>query len=906
MIRKLAPPSLFMKKAENKGPRYVVGLDIETTSLVPAAGSIIEVAAIRFDRHELREVDRFVRLCKPDQPLTTEITAITGITAEMVANESPFGAYIRDLRDFVGNDLIFAHNANFDVGFLSHHGLVLSNPVWDTFYLASVALPEAASYNLAMLAEQLEIALEGEHRAVADVLVTWQLLQKLTLLVTSGPQTYQRIQSILQGASLGHYQPLFRGTSKAVTPKNTVYVATPSTAGTKISSIDEMFSIQGPLATNISGFIVRPGQKEMAKAVHDAIIQGHTALMEAATGTGKTYAYLAAALLAAANGQRSIISTHTKHLQDQLMDKDVPTITRALGYSPTVAVLKGRGNYVCSTSLARVLERGVSDPAEAWVTLKILLWLERGGNGDMDRLNVSHSNVGIMRRIHADSLICRLQCQDPACSYRRARALALDARIVLINHALLVTTDWSREADQAPVVIIDEAHHVEDAAREASGIDLSLTRVQESLEPIVTLARAHEQSTSAKHLISESEELVEQYGALLRDVHSYVERHTAQNRLQLTPQARRSSQWQKIHKLFQAWEARLKFVIGLSGSLGEGINSHKKRILVEALAELERLVVQTATFFDGAVDRIQWIQAGWSDNPHEVPMAKLRDTALNVSNMLAPLFAQARAVILTSATLAIQGDYTYIKRQLGLPSTTIEYTYESPFSFKKDMLVYILENSNVPGSLAFDEFTAATIIRIARILRGRTLVLMTSKEGVKSVYRKALTGLSKETISLLAQGMSGGRSKILKRFKDLDQAVLIGTSSFWEGVDVPGESLSCVVIPKLPFAPPDDPVISSIAAAQHVNAFRDIAVPRMLLKVRQGVGRLLRTTSDRGVVVLLDPRIHTSDYGNDVIKSMPPATIHIGDAGEITTKIERWFGAETVARWQSSTGKKTT
>lgn len=908
-----------------KLPDTIVGIDIETTSLTPATGDIIEVAAIRYDLTKPTssqlgsQSGEIISFTLPRQPLSAAITSITSITQDMVANSPPFSELIGKLGDFIGNSLLFAHNANFDIDFLTYHGLNLKkNPVWDTFLLASLAWPTAPSYNLGMLAEQLHLSVVSEHRAGDDVRLTWQLLNKIYQQLTVSRNCYQQIIETLKKSGQEQYLGLFLTSlsspnGESTSPSQGEERTFPSLRrrgappeagrggksqrGERIANLEEIFSTRSPLAKTLPNFSFRPEQLAMAQRVAGLIRSKQVGFIEAGPGTGKTYAYLVPLLLHLAKQKGAVISTYTKNLQDQL-SHDIPQLIASLGLPYQVALLKGRRNYLCLTRLLKALQPAKIQPDNAWLLIKLLVWLDQGTNGDLERLNVSHQAHHLLRHLHADALSCRLTCsqQNSQCPYQRARRRARQADIVVINHALLMQLGGEDSVLPLNHVIIDEAHHLEEVARQASCVDFSEHRVEEILAPVSRIAKAYP-SRLKQRLTNKTKQLFSAYKQFLQSTANFLNQHTAADHIRLTPTLRRNTSWQKIVQTGTAWRHQLQFLNGLVAGGQEFSPDHE--LVTSAIREAEQFSLEFETFLKGSAERIQWIQYD-SPNSNDKTMrinVTLNDEALSVKPQLSRIFSSAHSVTLTSATLTIAGNFGYIKKQLGLTSAE-ELKLNSSFSYRDQMLIYIVDDSVSPTTSHFDSFTAQQIERLAKLLSGRVLGLFTSYQSVHCVYDKIINELNKANIKLLAQKITGGRSNITNRFKNIPASVLLGTYSFWEGIDTPGDTLSCVVIPKLPFPVPHNPIHEAQAEALSVNVFTSFSLPQMIIKLRQGIGRLIRSASDSGAIVILDSRFLRQDYGTQVLLSLPPATVHIGSQNDLIPTLKKWYGETTLDRWR--------
>lgn len=865
-----------------------VGLDIETTSLDPAHGEIIEVAAIRFNLKTGAALGRFEALAAPKNPVTSETTALTGITNDMLTGQSPFRAHSKSLKKFIGDDIIFAHNANFDLTWLAHHGCQLDNPVWDTFTLAGVAWPESPSYNLGTLARQFGLEVAGEHRAAADIVMSHALLQKVMAALSMSPKVAAHIKHLLTVSQQTHYLPLFT-TTREKPGKGSREKSSAHPAQGKNLSIERILGNQGILTQALPGFQARPQQQALAAYIHDQAESGQSALVEAGAGIGKTYAYVAAAV---SLGGRLLVSTYTRVLQDQLVEKDIPLLLQALGISRSVASLKGRRHYICARRLAKALTRDKLTAEDAWSLIKVLLWLAHGGSGDTERLNFSHQNWRLLHSLHADSPICRLQCSRkaiPDCPYQIARQAASQADITVVNHSLLV--GWGTGEEQGSntysLIVIDEAHHLEDAAISASEIDFSYERVAEIT---ATLARLIPQ----EKITTECERLGPEYKKLLGEALAFMEQHTPDKTLRLSRTVRRGSAFRNFSAQVEQWQSRLNFILGLLRSHEEKIGRKDNQLYKETFSNLQQLSIELQQFMSGqSLERVSWLQ-----RRGDQPDATLRDACLNPHPYIQGIFAQTAPVMLLSATLTTNNSFEYISRRLDLTQLPTQQ-FPGEFDFAAQMKIFITENGPYPNTDQFDQFISKRIEELSHITTGRLLALFTSQAGLESVHAKIRGALYKENIKLLSQGLTGGRHNIAKRFRDEDASVLLGSASFWEGFDSPGETLSVVVIPRLPFPQLTDPIIEALSEqAGEGRAFSEVMLPRMILRLRQGIGRLLRLHSDRGVVVILDRRLVEKDYGSGTLKSLPEAPIEILSVDQLSHAVSIWFGAETLRRWR--------
>ncbi|HET8611039.1 MAG TPA: ATP-dependent DNA helicase [Burkholderiales bacterium] len=629
-----------------------------------------------------------------------------------------------------------------------------------------------------------------------------------------------------------------------------------------------LFSENGPLAAAVDGYRARPLQTEMAQAVADAIQASTVLVAEAGTGTGKTFAYLVPALL---SGGKVVISTGTKTLQDQLFDRDIPTVRAALKVPVTIALLKGRANYVCHYHLERVQAEGRLVRREDAAHLsRIARFAATSTTGDKSDLAEVPEHAGIWPSVTSTRDNC-LGSNCPhygKCFVMEARRQALAADVVVVNHHLFFADVMLRDEGVAELlpacntVIFDEAHQLPETASLFFGESTSTSQ-------LIELARDSrlEAAATAKDFVA----LPEGAAALdkaardlrlsLRETNARMTLGTIAGNQAFT--AALATAAEKLDVLVQLLESQAE--------RGEGLRKCWQR--ATALRE------QIGRWRDDDDDdRVRWLEVF----SHAL---QLNATPLSIADVFRrQVDEHARAWIFTSATLAVGGDFSHYCGELGLADAHT-VAWESPFDFAHCALLYAPRGMPAPNTPAYTPAVIETALPLIAASRGGIFLLFTSLRAMREGYELLRTALIEKDIDrpLLTQD-DGPRSELLERFRRLGNAILLGSHSFWEGVDVRGDALSVVIIDKLPFAPPDDPVLAArIERMRRAgrNAFAEYQLPQAVITLKQGAGRLIRDETDRGVLAICDPRLIAKSYGRKIIRSLPPMRV-TREAKEVT------------------------
>jgi len=605
----------------------------------------------------------------------------------------------------------------------------------------------------------------------------------------------------------------------------------------------------------------------MADAVAHAIGTRTALIAEAGTGTGKTFAYLVPALL---YGGKVIVSTGTKTLQDQLFERDLPVVRDALALPATLALLKGRANYVCHHHLERAAAEGRFPSREDARHLpKIIAFSRASATGDRGALADVPENATIWPLVTSTRDNCLGgDCAHHAdCFVLKARKAALEADVVVVNHHLFFADVMLRDEGLAELlpacntIVLDEAHQLPDTATLFFGEQLTAGQLAELARDAEIAAR-----TGARE-VAGLPDAASGVGPAIRKLRLAL--GEVPGKLAQRAAAEKDGFTEALDELTAALD-RLATELGLFAERSEDI-AHCTQRAIEAAAQLARWRQGMA---DRAADEgaaqevwIRWVdvtQSGW----------QLQASPLSVADVFSKQVAESgRAWVFTSATLAVGSDFSLYQRELGLADAATG-CWESPFDYESQALLYVPRDLPAPNSREHTEAVVAAALPVLRASGGRAFLLFTTLRAL-NVARELLTDAFAREGSgwpLLVQG-EGSRSELLTRFRELGNAVLLGSASFWEGVDVPGAALSVVIIDKLPFAPPDDPLLAARLEqlrAEGGNPFFDYQLPQAVIALKQGAGRLIRTETDRGVLMICDPRLTDRPYGKRIWRSLPP------------------------------------
>jgi ATP-dependent DNA helicase DinG len=926
----------------------IVALDIETTGLDPQKDLIIEIGMVRFSPRRVEA--EWSTLINPGRPIPPFITQLTGITDQMVREAPPIQSVLGQIKDFAGNDPILGHNVRFDLSFLRRHRLLGLNEAIDTYELAAVLLPSAGRYNLAALGQLLSIPLPANHRALDDARVTRGIYQRLFELALSLPLNllaeiiqmsehldwggYLALREALRARSKetmsaiqarqSHLGPLFEETKRSRSPLQPTQAIVPL-------DVDEVASILeygGTFAKHFPDFEYRPQQVEMLRAVTQAFSKGQHLLVEAGTGTGKSMAYLIpAALWALHNNCRVVISTNTINLQDQLINKDIPDLSAALGFNLGASILKGRANYLCPRRMEYLRRRGPSNVDELRVLSKILVWLQNTTTGDRGEINLNGPNErDAWMRICAEDEGCStencLKHTGGACPFYQARQAAQSAHLLVVNHALLLAdiASGNRVLPDYDYLIVDEAHHLEDATTNALSFRVTQADIDRLMRELggptagvlgwllesFTDVLAPADYAAINHQVQRSTDLAFHFDSLIKEFFNTVDQFlydqrdgkplgTYAHQVRILPATRTQPAWSEVEVAWENAERTLKPLNDILGELARILAN-----LLEALPdEGEELFSSVSNLYRRFTELHDNLEAlVFKPDPNQIYWIEIHPNLYRLSMHAAPLhigplmekflWNEKTSIILTSATLTTAGEFDYLRGRLNA-ETAYELALGSPFDYETSTLIYLVNDIPEPSDRhGHQRAVEHGLTQLCLATGGRTLALFTSYDQLKRTSQAISPLLAKQDIRVYEQGEGASPNTLLETFRSADRAVLLGTRSFWEGVDVPGEALSVLAIIKLPFDVPSDPIIAA-RSETFEDPFNQYSLPEAILRFRQGFGRLIRTQQDRGVVVILDKRLLSKSYRQAFIDSLPTCTLRQGPLSQLPRTAAQWL-----------------
>jgi len=929
-----------------------VAVDIETTGLDKTRDEIIEIAAVRFSGGEV--VDRFISFVKPRKKIPRFIELLTNIKQEDLDNAPGIDLVLPKFFSFVKDSVVVGHNIRFDVDFIDEFnirrgGLHMNNKLWDTADISRVYLPFTNDHKLSTITKHFRISLVDAHRANADATACGIALVELTKHITAhyslilnakildlskqakNDNLYNYLYRVIE------YQRRYALTSGKITPPENplINVIEHDVPSVKQYDVKGMFGEGGQFAEKFPNYEYREGQLEMANHIISAFKGEHHLAVEAGTGVGKSFAYLVPAIdFTYQNKAKVVISTNTKNLQEQLFYKDIPNLSKIQPVPFKACLVKGRENYICERRWNELLaeqQHGFS-PYEASALLYLIIWKHLTNTGDVsENSSFDRSRFSIVwRKVCSDRYLCsNRKCPSfKTCYVMTLRKHIETASIVVANHSLLLADIKAENTTMGEYsyLIIDEAHNLMASAARHLGFELNYSDIINLLNQ---LGSAHKrkhtgflkqfESVVLKSMLTQGikdqtsllvkniEEKIDALRKPVTDLFSHAEKVCQQadsyGKLRIKDKADFSDLFEHITGLAEDWKAIIKDIAALTNVLSS-INSKQLmdyETLSETLSsfymrmsETEEIIINLLN--PDLAEYALWIETNIKPDKN-IPSSSLCYAPIEVGGHLANLlYNRIPSIIFTSATLALRGSFKYFFGQSGLNLVTdkqvAEEIVQSPFDYHKQSKLLISSFLPEPKDMFFTNQALSCLDQIVSATRTGTMVLFTSYKDLNQVFDQLSDTLYYQKRSLFAQGKSGGRSSMLNEFKQSKDGVLLGTSSFWEGVDIQGESLSLLILYKLPFMVPSEPIVEAFIdklEREDKDSFMHYMLPNALLRLRQGFGRLIRSKSDNGIVLIMDSRVTSKRYGEYFKQVLPCDSYEIRDEHQLISEISSFF-----------------
>jgi len=931
-----------------------VAIDLETTGLSPEEDSIIEIGAVKF--RDGVAVEKFSKLVNPHRKLPAFITELTGIKDSDLKDAPVLEDLAESFISFIGDSDIVGQNIGFDLSFLAEapstaHRFVKSRTIprtHDTNLLARFIYPCFEGYGLANLSRFFRISVKSNHRAATDAEATGELFAKF--MKKAGAIPLKEI-SLALGFVEGTASPLansLRYVHRALMSGYTTTAKSPDSLKGLSAGQTNIYSCEGEsrpeepveedrmrklfVSTDrfekvMPGYQIREEQIGMSVETAAAFRQDKILVVEAGTGVGKSLGYLIPALL---SGGRVIITTFTKNLQDQLFNDEIPRLGELFKFGFSSALLKGRRNYLCRSKWKNwsISPERIASPFLRERAALISRWVNATGTGDIAEISAVRQGQGngFFNLVVSEPGFCRgRRCSEVEnCPLMKIRNAAQKADLLIVNHSLVMADLLSEGGILGDFgrIVFDEAHHLESVATDQFGSDLTAPALRAALERVNRLCRQggefwvrltgsglENQAASVLKMAASAGELSDSAGNLFEQVRGVFESRLTRGTVY--SESFRYREGDKIHQLLSEFGAPLldglvplrKSLININKDV---LELEEDGLPVELLQELQAIIDQLGAILDSMQlsmsaedpNRVYWVEL-----PPEINRpVRLRSSPLDVSDLLVDgLWKQLNSAVLTSATMITgtgSGGFDHIFQRLGLNKIESErltgIRFGSPFNYNKNCLVCYPTFLPSP-STDYDDHcnqVAEICADLSKSQKRGMLMLFTSYNAMRRVEKSMKNALQQNGIEVLVQGRPGGNERLVRKFRHTKGAVLMGTDALWEGIDVPGNALEMVVIPRLPFDVPNDPVVAArIDNIRDLGGqpFFDYQLPSAILRLRQGSGRLIRTSSDRGVILILDPRTVTKSYGSRFRTAIPGKVIVARRHDQLKNEITRFF-----------------
>ncbi len=876
-----------------------VALDLETTGLDFEKDEIIEVALVRFENGvESESVDYLV---KPvNAQLRPFIENLTGIYNADIENAEPFAAVAQKIYSFIGDLPIVAHNAMFDSKFLKQTfakvGISFENhPVWDSLTVSRIAYQNVPNHRLDTLVQELGIERSRAHRALPDAIACGELfVMAIDKIQNSDPWLVDALARIARGSDWSLLWKESETASDLPAYRLPDVPLEDAPVKERAPRVGEFFKEGGLLSTKIENYRVRHNQQDFASVVERNMHKGGLCVLEAPTGSGKSLAYLVSAACKAVSGERVVISTATRALQEQLWSKDVPLVASLFDGKLKPAVLKGRENYLCLRKFEEILKFPqkllLSDERDSFMA--IVPWVFATETGDVNECNSFSQgrNRVLWSKISSSAKSCLGErCPHYGkCPALAAKRRAMNSNLLLVNHSLFLA-DMSVDFALLPLyehIVFDEAHKLPQVSRQAFGRTISFFALRNIIKTLVP-SRGQD-GLNADGLLSEIKnripvEETEIHACCTNLIEMLMETEKALHRFfmkigkKLVKQKNQRNGFTYVSGIMAEYEAdpatfmeQGQNAVKLAETFAASVAAQKP--IAGLLSDLNGRMTELSRFLQDFEFLVKAGREDWTFfmeepfNPHTI---KLHACPLEASNLWKEKFYPwIKSATFTSATLSIQGDLAYYVQKMGMPSDGKKVpflrVYSDSSSKDERCSVIVAKYLPKPSVPEYNDAVNETLCAVLPDVEENTMVLFTSISAMMKAQAALAPIFAEKNKLLLCQHFDGALDGLVAMFRKSRGACLLGCQSLWEGVDFPGDALQLLVIPKLPFPNPVDPLVAGISnkmKAEGKNAFKEFFVPEAYMELRQGLGRLIRSDEDSGKVLILDNRVVVEHYG---------------------------------------------
>lgn len=900
----------------------LVALDLETTGF-GENDKIIEIAMHKVCGGTI--VDSYQSFVKIDMPIPVFISKLTGITDEMIEDAPSWPEISENVLGFIGDFPLLAHNASFDRGFLNRYEEKIRKHHWlDSLFWSRMVFPTFTSHKLGDLTEHFQIKVSSRHRASQDAFACIEVFKKAVEALFRLPDSLYKeiIERIPKKDSFFLQSIAFaaRGYNEVEENINFDNSEKEKTNRDFYNSFlrikeepDIFFSDNGLLAKKMKNYQTRPQQTKMTEEILNSFLAERHCLVEAPTGVGKSLAYLYASLLQVfSNKKRVVVATKTLALQDQLFEVDIPLLEDALGMELPISILKGRGNYLCLRRLEELIgeRKTKKDDKETLFYLRLKVALLEMKTGDREKLNIFSNEEIFWGKVSSNAETCLgISCENHKnCFYQRARKAAEKSMIIVTNQSLIIQDLKSgfKLIPHYQYLVIDEAHNFFDEAVRQLTDSIDLLGFNKRLKSLFNKKKYEglgkrlffdgQESLRFNDLLEGFDELIKRNTKLAKKITELLSKYIGntgnnQGELNFSKIISSDSYWNSLSVLFTEWQIEVSEAIGMLTKLVRKIENLVEEqeeffelIILNRYLEETLNIIKSYLAITTSEESINWLN-------YNIPYnLMINNSVLEVGERIHDSLLEKKTVLFTSATLQVNESFDFFAESFLLTKSEFSaLSLDSPFNHQEQSVICIAKNiteNDINGD-KYHDLIAQSVAKVSGVIRGGILVLFTSYSLMQKTY-EAISSLDCPKTVLL-HGKHGSRARLIGKMKENKNLILFGTNSFWEGVDIKGEGLAVVFITRLPFEPPQRPLVEARIRRleeRGENAFSSFSLPQAIVKFRQGAGRLIRSDIDRGAIIILDSRVAKKKYGKAFLHSLPEQEVFLESMDDIINMLK--------------------